>query len=41
MLRTFAQVDQLEVSKVKATEMLKAHEGDAVQTLRAYVTSSA
>ncbi|KAK1245760.1 hypothetical protein MKX07_004829 [Trichoderma sp. CBMAI-0711] len=28
-------VDQLEVSKAKATELLKAHDGDAVAALRA------
>ncbi|KAL9480434.1 hypothetical protein ACSS6W_005220 [Trichoderma asperelloides] len=28
-------VDELEVAKVKATELLKAHDGDAVATLRA------
>ncbi|CAK7199138.1 hypothetical protein SEUCBS139899_001810 [Sporothrix eucalyptigena] len=30
-------VDQLEVTKVKATDLLKQHEGDAVKALRAYV----
>lgn len=28
-------VDQLEVSKARATELLKAHDGDAVATMRA------
>lgn len=28
-------VDELEVAKAKATELLKAHDGDAVATLRA------
>ncbi|KAK1254636.1 hypothetical protein MKX08_008631 [Trichoderma sp. CBMAI-0020] len=28
-------VDELEVNKAKATELLKAHDGDAVATLRA------
>jgi hypothetical protein len=28
-------VDELEVTKAKATELLKAHDGDAVATLRA------
>lgn len=28
-------VDELEVPKAKATELLKAHDGDAVATLRA------
>ncbi|CAK7565628.1 MAG: hypothetical protein SEPTF4163_003550 [Sporothrix epigloea] len=31
-------VDQLEVTKVKATDLLKQHEGDAVKALRAYVS---
>jgi hypothetical protein len=35
------QVEQLELSKVKATELLKAHEGDAVKALTAFVTTSA
>ncbi|KAK0618382.1 hypothetical protein B0T17DRAFT_601309 [Bombardia bombarda] len=34
------QVDELELNKIKATELLKAHDGDAVKVLRAYVTSS-
>jgi hypothetical protein len=29
-------VDELEVPKAKATELLKAHDGDAVATLRAW-----
>ncbi|RFU72439.1 hypothetical protein TARUN_9823, partial [Trichoderma arundinaceum] len=29
-------VDQLEISKAKATELLKAHDGDAVLALRAW-----
>lgn len=32
------QVDQLEMTKVKATDLLKQHEGDAVKALRAYVS---
>jgi hypothetical protein len=32
-------VDQLELSKPKATELLKTHGGDAVKALRAYVTT--
>ncbi|KAL1888234.1 hypothetical protein Sste5346_009708 [Sporothrix stenoceras] len=31
-------VDQLEMTKVKATDLLKQHEGDAVKALRAYVS---
>jgi len=30
-------VDQLELTKGKATELLKAHEGDAVKAMTAYV----
>ena len=33
------QVDQLDVTKVKATEMLRAGGGDAVQTLKTYVST--
>ncbi len=32
------QVDQLDMTKTKATDLLKQHEGDAVKALRAYVT---
>ncbi|KAJ9643934.1 hypothetical protein H2199_003800 [Coniosporium tulheliwenetii] len=35
------QVEQLELSKAKATELLKAHEGDAVKAMCAFVTASA
>ncbi|CAK7268677.1 hypothetical protein SEPCBS119000_003183 [Sporothrix epigloea] len=31
-------VDQLEMTKIKATDLLKQHEGDAVKALRAYVS---
>ncbi|KAF2402704.1 hypothetical protein EJ06DRAFT_472468 [Trichodelitschia bisporula] len=31
-------VDQLEMAKGKATELLKAHDGDAVKAMVAYVT---
>ncbi|MCJ1258978.1 hypothetical protein MMC24_006812 [Lignoscripta atroalba] len=34
-------VDELELSKLKATELLKAYEGDAVKAMRAFVTASA
>ena len=37
----FLQVDELELSKLKATELLKAYEGDAVKAMRAFVTASA
>ena len=32
------QVDELELTKAKATELLKAHDGDAVKAMRAYIT---
>ncbi len=31
------QVDELELSKQKATELLKAHDGDAVKAMKAYI----
>lgn len=34
------QVEELDLSKAKATDLLKAHEGDAVQAMRAFVTAS-
>ncbi|KAI9791449.1 MAG: hypothetical protein M1833_001526 [Piccolia ochrophora] len=34
-------VEELELSKTKATDLLKAHEGDAVEAMKAYVTASA
>ena len=33
-------VEELELSKAKATEILKANEGDAVKALRAYVATA-
>ncbi|KAK4147845.1 uncharacterized protein C8A04DRAFT_24401 [Dichotomopilus funicola] len=30
-------VDELELPKIKATELLKSHDGDAVKALRAYL----
>ncbi|KAH7133298.1 hypothetical protein B0J13DRAFT_529212 [Dactylonectria estremocensis] len=30
-------VEELELSKPKATELLKSHEGDAVKAMRAYI----
>ncbi|KAH8899277.1 hypothetical protein GQ53DRAFT_741405 [Thozetella sp. PMI_491] len=30
-------VDELELTKAKATDLLKAHDGDAVKALRAYI----
>lgn len=35
------QVEELELSKGKATDLLKAHEGDAMKALRAFVTAAA
>ncbi|KAI5458087.1 hypothetical protein BGZ63DRAFT_427373 [Mariannaea sp. PMI_226] len=32
-------VDELELPKPKATELLKSHEGDAVKAMRAYVNA--
>ncbi len=32
------QVDELELTKAKATELLKTHDGDAVKALRAYIS---
>lgn len=31
------QVDELEMSKAQATDLLRAHEGDLSQSLKAYV----
>jgi HYPK UBA domain len=36
----FVQVDQLDLNKAKATELLKLHEGDAVKAMSAFVTAS-
>ena len=35
------QIEELELNKIKATELLRAHEGDAVKAMRAYITASA
>ena len=35
------QVEELDLTKVKATELLKAHDGNAVKAMRAFVTASA
>ncbi|KAM4058042.1 hypothetical protein HRG_011002 [Hirsutella rhossiliensis] len=32
-------VDQLELPRPKATELLKAHDGDAVKAMRAYISA--
>lgn len=34
-------VQELDLNKVKATELLKAHEGDAVRAMRAFVRATA
>ncbi|KAF7867302.1 hypothetical protein EAF04_005385 [Stromatinia cepivora] len=31
-------VEELELTKIKATELLKAHDGDAAKALKAYIT---
>ena len=31
------QIEELELSKIKATDLLKAHDGDASKALRAYI----
>ncbi|MCJ1304710.1 hypothetical protein MMC08_007523 [Hypocenomyce scalaris] len=33
-------IEQLELSKPKATELLRAHEGNAVKAMRAFITAS-
>lgn len=35
------QVDELDLSKVKATELLRAHDGDATKAIRAFILPSA
>nr|5NNP_C Chain C, Structure of Naa15/Naa10 bound to HypK-THB [Thermochaetoides thermophila DSM 1495]5NNP_G Chain G, Structure of Naa15/Naa10 bound to HypK-THB [Thermochaetoides thermophila DSM 1495] len=30
-------VEELELSKAKATELLKAHDGDAIKAMKAYI----
>ena len=34
-------VDELDLNKAKATELLKAHEGDAVKAMKAFVKAAA
>lgn len=36
----YHQVDELDLSKAKATELLKAHDGDAVKAMRAFISVS-
>ena len=38
---TFFKVDQLDMSKAKATELLRAYDADAVKALTAWVTNPA
>jgi hypothetical protein len=35
------QVDELDLTKPKATELLKSHEGDVLKALRAFVNTRA
>lgn len=35
------QVDELELTKVKATDLLKTYDGDAAKALKAYITPAA
>jgi hypothetical protein len=37
----FVQVEELELTKPKATELLKAHDGNAEQALRAFIAPAA
>ncbi len=32
------QVDELDLTKVKATELLKAHDGDAIRAAKAFIS---
>jgi hypothetical protein len=34
------QVDELELTKPKATDLLKAHDGNAIKAITAFVTAS-
>lgn len=35
-----SQVDELELSKIKATELLRAHDGNVSSALKAFVTTA-
>ena len=37
---TMLQVEQLDMSKTKATELLRIHDADAVKAMTAWVTAS-
>ena len=41
LLTDVEQVEELELTKAKATELLKAHDGDAVKAINAYVAAPA
>lgn len=41
LLTEYEQVEELELTKAKATELLKAHDGDAVKAINAYVAAPA
>lgn len=34
------QIEELELTKIKATDLLKAHDGDATKALRAFITAA-
>lgn len=34
----YAQVDELDLPKIKATDLLKQHDGDAVKAIKAFIT---
>lgn len=36
----YSQMDQLDLSKTKATELLRAHDADAVKAMTAWVTAA-
>lgn len=38
--RLFLQVEELDLTKAKATELLKQHDGDAVKAMRAFIAVS-
>lgn len=35
------QIEELELSKIKATDLLKAHDGDAGKALKTYIAPTA
>lgn len=39
-MSNWTQVEELELSKPKATELLKQHDGDAVTAMRAHIAVS-